>query len=119
MMQKILENWNNFLTEEQSVFTMQLVVRAEAGTKLYGRVFEAIRGIEGVTVIRSMKQIEKDESGNKIMILSVRFYVNPAAMPRYVDNLRTVISRLKDADGDSIISVKVLQNPEKMDDVFT
>ena len=118
-MKKIFENWNNFLTEEQSVFTMQLVVKAEPGTKLYGRIFEAIRGIEGVTVIRSMKKIERDESGNKVMVLSVRFYVNPAFMPRYVDDLKRAISRLSDTDGDDIISVKILQNPEKMDDVFT
>lgn len=118
-MQKILENWNKFLTEEQSVFTMQLVVKAEAGTKLYGRVFEAIRGIEGVTVIRSMKQIERDEAGNKVMLLSVRFYVNPAFMGRYVDELKRAISRLSDADGDEIISVKVFKNPIKMDDTFT
>tara|TARA_Y100000114_G_C11736466_1_gene316463 strand:+ start:860 stop:1216 length:357 start_codon:yes stop_codon:yes gene_type:complete len=118
-MHKILENWNNFLKEEQSVFTMQLVIKAEPGTKLYGRVFEAIRGIEGVTVIRSMKQIERDEAGNKVMLLSVRFYVNPAFMATYVDNLRKAISRLSDADGDDIISVKIFKNPQKMDDVFT
>lgn len=118
-MHKIFENWNNFLSEEQSVFTMQLVVKAEPGTKLYGRVFEAIRGIEGVTVIRSAKKIEKDESGNKVMLLDVRFYVNPAFMATYVDSLRKAISRLSDADGDDIISVKVYRNPEKMDTVFT
>ena len=118
-MHKILENWNNFLKEEQSVFTMQLMIKADPGTKLYGREFEAIRGIEGVTVIRSMKQIERDEAGNKVMLLSVRFYVNPAFMATYVDNLRKAISRLSDADGDDIISVKIFKNPQKMDDVFT
>ena len=117
IMQRILENWNNFLNEEQRVFNMQLVVRAEPGTKLYGRIFEAIRGIEGVTVIRSMKRIERDESGNKVMVLSVRFYVSPPMMASYVDDLRSAISRLSDADGDQIISVKILKNP-KMDDSF-
>lgn len=116
-MQRILENWNNFLNEEQRVFTMQLIIKADPGTKLYGRIFEAIRGIEGVTVIRSMKRIERDENGNKIMILSVRFYVSPPAMPRYVDDLRRAISRLSDADGDEITSVKILKNP-RMDDSF-
>jgi len=118
-MKAIFENWNKFLTEEQSVFTMQLVVKAEPGTKLYGRVFEAIRGIEGVTVIRSMKKIERDETGNKVMVLSVRFYVSPPMMARYVDELRRAISRLSDADGDQIISVKIFKNPQKMDDTFT
>jgi len=116
-MQKILESWNNFLNEEQRVFNMQFVIRAEPGTKLYGRIFEAIRGIEGVTVIRSMKRIEKDENNNKVMILSVRFYVSPPMMAKYVDELRNAISRLSDADGDEIISVKILKNP-KMDDSF-
>jgi hypothetical protein len=116
-MQKILENWNKFINEEQRVFTMQLVIKAEPGTKLYGRIFEAIRGIEGVTVIRSMKKIERDENGNKVMILSVRFYVSPPMMANYVDELRKAISRLSDGDGDEIISVKILKNP-KMDDSF-
>ena len=118
-MKKIFENWSKFLTEEQSVFTIQLLVRAQPGTKLYGRIFEAIRGIEGVTVIRSARKIEKDNDGNKLMLLSIRYYVNPAVMPTYVDNLRKVISRLKDADGDEIIDVRTFKNPEKMDDVFT
>ena len=116
-MQRILENWNNFLNEEQRVFNMQLVVRAEPGTKLYGRVFEAIRGIEGVTVIRSAKRIERDENGNKVMLLDVRFYVSPPVMASYVDELRNAISRLSDADGDEIISVKILKNPN-MEDSF-
>ena len=117
-MQRILENWNNFLNEEQRVFNMQLVIKAEPGTKLYGRVFEAIRGIEGVTVIRSAKRIERDENGNKVMLLDVRFYVDPPTMGRYVDNLQRAISRLSDADGDEITSVKIFQNP-KIDDTFT
>jgi len=116
-MQKIFENWNNFLNEEQRVFTMQLIIKADPGTKLYGRIFEAIRGIEGVTVIRSMKRIERDEIGNKVMVLSVRFYVSPPMMARYVDELRNAISRLNDADGDRITSVKILKNP-KIDDSF-
>ena len=116
-MQKILENWNKFLNEEQRVFNMQLVIKADPGTKLYGRVFEAIRGIEGVTVIRSAKRIERDENGNKVMLLDVRFYVNPPAMGRYVDDLRRAISNLKDEDGDEITSVRIFQNP-KIDDTF-
>jgi len=116
-MQKILENWNKFINEEQRVFTMQLIIKAQPGTKLYGRIFEAIRGIEGITVIRSMKKIQRDENNNKVMLLSVRFYVNPAIMANYVDELQKAISRLSDADGDEIISVKILKNP-KIDDSF-
>jgi len=117
-MQKILENWNNFLTEKQDVYSMQLVVKAEPGTKLYGRIFEAIRGIQGVTVIRSAKKIEKDENGNKIMFLDVRFYVDSAFVSRYVYDLKNAISSLSDMDGDEIISVKVYKSPQK-DDTFT
>lgn len=117
-MQRIFENWNKFLTEEQKVFTMQLVIKADPGTKLYGRIFEAIRGIEGITVIRSMKKIERDEGGNKVMVLSVRFYVDPAFMAKYVDNLRRAISNLQDTDGDEITSVTIFKNP-KIDDSFT
>ena len=45
-MKNLLENFKYFLTESKSVYEAELLVKAESATKLYGRVFEAIRGIE-------------------------------------------------------------------------
>ena len=118
-MKKLMENFKQFINEEQSVYTMELIVKAEAGTKLYGRVFEAIRGIEGVTVIRATEKIEKDYEGNKLMNMSIRFYVNPAIIVPYIQKLKHLISNLKDAEGDRILSVKIHKMPEKLDQYYT
>lgn len=97
---------------------MELIVRAEARTKLYGRVFEAIRGIEGVTVIRAIESIERDVQGNKVMKMSVRFYVNPAVIIQYITNLKSIISNLKDMEGDRILSAKIHKMPQKVDQYY-
>ena len=92
-MKDFVHNFKHFLTEEKSVYTAELRVKAQPGTRLYGRIFEAIRGIEGVTVIRSTEAIKKDQYNNKI---------------------RT----MQDDDGDRILSVEIRKLPEKSDDLF-
>ena len=59
-MKNLVENFKYFLTEDKSVYQMELLIKAQEGTRLYGKVFEAIRGIEGVTVIRSTEKIKRD-----------------------------------------------------------
>ena len=65
-MKNLVENFKHFLTEEKSVYTAEFLVVAEPGTRLYGKVFEAIRGVEGVTVIRSTEALERDDKNNKL-----------------------------------------------------
>jgi len=117
-MKNLVENFKHFLVEEKSVYTAELLVRAEAGTRLYGRVFEAIRGVEGVTVIRSTEKIQRDERNNKIMNLSVRFYVDPASAIPYLEKLKYKIRNLKDADGNRILSVRIKKLPHLEKDLF-
>jgi hypothetical protein len=108
-MKNLLENFKYFLKEEKSVYEAELLVKAEAATKLYGRVFEAIRGIEGVTVIRAAEGIQRDPQNNKLMKLYIRFYVEPGAALTY----------LQQADGDRIISTRITKLPEKEDKEYT
>jgi CTP:molybdopterin cytidylyltransferase MocA len=98
---------------------MELFIKAEEGTRLYGKVFEAIRGFEGVTVIRSTEKIQRDSQNNKLMNLSVRFYVNPAYAIPYIEKLKNAIRNLKDAEGDRILSVEIRKMPEKVDKIYT
>ena len=118
-MKNLVENFKYFLTEDKSVYQMELLIKAQEGTRLYGKVFEAIRGIEGVTVIRSTEKIKRDQHNNKIMNLSVRFYVNPAYAIPYIEKLKNIIRTLKDADGDRILSVQIRKIPEKVDKAYT
>ena len=114
-----MENFKNFLTEQKSVYIMELLIKAEPTTRLYGRIFEAIRGIEGVTVIRSTEAMRQDTSGNKIMNLSIRFYVSSANTIFYMEQLQNTIRNLKDAEGDRIISVQVNKPPQNVDQFYT
>ena len=119
-MKKLFENFKYFLTEQKSIYEAELLVKAESATKLYGRVFEAIRGIEGVTVIRAGEGgIERDANNNKLMKLYIRFYVQPGQALTYLQQVSQKIGTMKDADGDRIISTRITKLPEKQDKEYT
>ena len=118
-MKNLFENFKYFLTEQKSVYEAELLVKAESATKLYGRVFEAIRGIEGVTVIRAQEGIQRDPNNNKLMKLYIRFYVEPGSALTYLQQVGEKIGRMKDADGDRVISTRITKLPEKEDEEYT
>ena len=118
-MKDIMENFKHFLVEQKSIYTMEFKIVAEEGTALYGKIFEAIRGFQGVTVIRSTEKIERDPHNNKHMILSVRFYVNPADANQYVTALKTYIATLRDSDNKRILTATISKLPEKVDQLYT
>lgn len=115
-MKNLVENFKYFLTEAKAVYSAELHIKAQPGTKLYGKVFEAIRGIEGVTVIRSTEKIQKDERGDKIMKLSVRFYVEPGRAITYLEKLKEKIKTIRDEEGDRITSVSIRRLPKKAEE---
>ena len=120
IMKNLFENFKYFLTEQKTVYEAELLVKAESATKLYGRVFEAIRGIEGVTVIRAGEGgIQRDLQNNKLMNLYVRFYIEPGKALTYLQLVAEKISTMKDADGDRIISTRITKLPEKQDKEYT
>ena len=120
IMKNLFENFKYFLTEAKSVYEAELLVKAESATKLYGRVFEAIRGIEGVTVIRSGEGgVQRDPQNNKLMKLYLRFYVEPGKALTYLQQVAQKIGTMKDADGDRIISTRIIKLPEKKDKQYT
>ena len=120
IMKNLFENFKYFLTEAKSVYEAELLVKAESATKLYGRVFEAIRGIEGVTVIRAGEGgIQRDLQNNKLMNLYVRFYVEQGKALTYLQLVAEKISTMKDADGDRVISTRITKLPQKQDKEYT
>ena len=115
-MKHLFENFKYFLTEAKAVYEAELLVKAENATKLYGMVFEAIRGIEGVTVIRAQEGgIQRDQENNKLMKLYIRFYVAPGSAISYLETVSRKISIMKDEDGGRIISTRITKLPEKQD----
>ncbi len=120
IMKNLFENFRYFLTEQKSVYVAELSVLADKATKLYGLIFEAIRGIEGVTVIRAGEGgIERDPNDNKLMKLSIRFYVEPGNANTYLTLVAEKIKKMRDADGDPILRVEITKLPEKLKKQYT
>ena len=113
-MKKLLENWNVFITEALGNYEVEVVLRAEKNTQVKDDIFEKIRAIEGVTVIKTTQATRKDETGNKVLHLLIRFMVNPAFGTAYLEKIKNKIRSLKDDQGDRILSIKVLQLPREI-----
>ena len=114
-MKLLLENWKTYLNEQLVKYQMEVLLRAEPDTQLYGTVFEKIRAIEGITVIKTTESMHTDSQGNKNVKLNIRFMVNPALGTRYLAFLRSKLQTIKDDEGDRIISVKILHMPKEID----
>ena len=117
-MKNLVHNFKHFLIETKNVYSAELRIKAQPGTRLYGKIFETIRGIEGVTVIRSTEAIKKDAYDNKLMNLSVRFYVEAANAIPYLEQLKNKIRGMADDDGDRILEVSIHKLPEINRDNF-
>ena len=113
-MKKLLENWNVFITEALGNYEVEVVLRAEKDTQVKDDIFEKIRAIEGVTVIKTTQATRKDETGNKVLYLLIRFMVNPDFGAAYLEKIKNKIRSLKDDQGDRILSIKVLQLPREV-----
>lgn len=111
-MKKLLENWNTYLTEALGNFEVDLLLRTEPEMKLQGDIFEKIRAIEGITVIKATEKSRTDDSGNKVIKLLIRFVINPDFGFSYLEKVKEEIKSLRDAEGDRIISVKILHRPQ-------
>ena len=114
-MKNLLENWNVFITEALGNYEVEVVLRAEKDTQVKDDIFEKIRAIEGVTVIKTTQTTRKDETGNKVLHLLIRFMVNPTFGAAYLEKIKNKIRSLKDDQGDRILSIKVLHLPREVD----
>ena len=116
-MKNLVENFKHFLAEDKNVYKTEIIIRAEPGSQLHDDIFEKIRAVEGVTVIRSTEAIKRDERNNKLLNVSVRFYVDSANAIPYLEKLKNTIRTFKDSDGDRILSVAIHKLPQKTTDL--
>ena len=112
-MQKLFENWNKFLKEELNHYNMEVQIKAEPETQLYGSLFNKIRGIEGITIIKSTSKVQKDVSGNKFISMNVKFLANPT-LPQstFLQVFKEKMKSLRDDEGDRILNIRVTKLPE-------
>jgi hypothetical protein len=111
----IFENWNKFLKEELTHYSMEVQIKAEADTQLYGSLFNKIRGIEGITIIKSTSRMQKDASENKFISMNIKFLADPA-LPQstFLQAFKDKMKSLRDAEGDRILNIRIIKLPEIM-----
>ena len=115
-MRNLVENFKHYLTEHKNVYNAEILIRAEPGSQLHDDIFEKIRAIEGITVIRASEAIKRDERNNKLMKLSVRFYIEAGSAIPYLEKVKNKIRTMRDEDGDRILSVTIRSLPKKSED---
>ena len=113
-MKHLFENWKTFLKEEAVHYEMFVSLRAEPDTKIYGSVFDKIRAIPGITIVKSTKSTEKDRYGNKLINLSLKFLMVPGTGDEYIPYLKRELQKIKDAEGDRITGVRITKLPQKI-----
>ena len=116
-MEHLLEKWNKFLFEAQDSYHFIVDVIAEKNTQLYGSIFDKIRAIPGVTIVKTLEASRTNEMGNKVSRLDIKFLINPdlPGTKGYLERLRSEIKIMKDDQGDRVLAVKMITNPQKSD----
>ena len=108
-----MENWSNYLKEEKSEYTMVVSLKIQPNLKLYGVVFDQIRAIPGITIVKSAANIEKTSDGTKIATLNIKFMMTSGSGAQYLHYVKEEIKKIKDAEGDKILGIRIIKVPEK------
>jgi len=113
-MQNLLESWNRFLNEELNHYNMEVQLKVEPETQVYGSIFNKIRAIEGITIIKSVARMEKDSGGNKYINLNIKFLANPVlSQAEFLHTFKRKITAIKDEEGDRILAVRIIKLPRR------
>ena len=93
---------------------MLISLKIQPDLQLYGAVFDQIRAIQGITIVKSAANVEKTSDGAKIATLAIKFITSSGAGPDYITYVRNAISKIKDAEGDKVLGVRVTKVPVKI-----
>jgi|TARA_R110000824_G_scaffold271234_3_gene459766 hypothetical protein len=113
-MKILLENWQKHLNEAKQHYEMVLAIKSQPDTSLYGVIYNAIRAIPGITIVKTTRASEKDNAGNKISTLSLKFLMEPGTGAEYLTYIKEKIKVLKDEQGDKILGVRLVRLPQQI-----
>jgi len=114
-MKLLLENWQSFLKETENSYQMTIEIISEKDTQLYGSIYNKIRALPGITIVKATHGSTTNASGNKVTHLEIKFIINPNRGISYIDTVKHTIKRMQDDQGDHILSVKVTDSPQRTD----
>jgi len=112
-LEKLFENWQKYLFEEEKHFEIEILIKYSKDLALYASVFNKIRAIDGVTIVKSEAATRKTGPTQKITVLTVRFMPKNIPIATYRDYLRSKILKIKDEEGDRILGVKFTTIPKR------
>ena len=113
-MQELLQEWRNYLTEIKNRWEFSVFVRLERDANLYADIFEKIRAIPGVTIVKTAEKQRNISPTQKAAVLDIKCIVKETGMVNYGIYLRNQLSRLKDEAGDRILGVRFTSPPEDL-----
>ena len=111
-MKPILENFRSFLKEIKNRWEFDVLVRLEKDANLYADIFEKIRAIPGVTIVKTEERQRNISSDQKAAVLEVKCIVGETGMGNYANFLKKQLVKIKDEEGDRILAVRFLSPPE-------
>ena len=113
-MQELLQEWRNYLTEIKNRWEFSVLVRLEKDANLYADIFEKIRAIPGVTIVKTSEKQRNISPTQKAAVLDIKCIINPTGMVNYGIYLRNQLAKLKDENGDRILGVRFTSPPEDL-----
>ena len=111
-MKSILESFRGYLKEIKNRYQFTLLVRLEQDANLYADIFEKIRAIPGVTIVKTGEKQRNIGPTQKVAVLDVKCIASDTGIINYGLFLRSQITKLKDEAGDRILGVRYLAPPE-------
>ena len=114
-MKLLVEKWKKYLFEEKQIFEVELLLKYEKNFSIYGNIFNQIRAIDGVTIVKVDPSGVVDISDNKKAVLLDLRFIPVGNIQRYAEYLRNQLFRIRDKEGDKVLSIRFKSWPKKLD----
>jgi len=111
-MRPILENFRRYLKEIKNRWEFDVLVRLDKDANLYADIFEKIRAIPGVTIVKTEEKQRNISATQKAAVLEVKCIVGDTGMGNYAIFLKKQLAKIKDEAGDRILGVQFVSPPE-------
>jgi hypothetical protein len=113
-MKTLLEGFRGYLKEIKNRYEFVVFVRMENDLNLYADIFEKIRAIPGVTIVKTAEKQQDISPTQKAAVLDIKCIAGDTGILNYGMFLRNKLSKLKDESGDKVLGVRFLSPPEDL-----
>ena len=107
------EEYQNLLLETKNHYEVEIFLKYRSNMSLYGDIFNKLRAIEGVTIVKVSEghAVKKTGEGVKGTVLNIKFLPSHGMLAQYQHYLRAQIMKIKDEHNDKIIDVRFVSRP--------